>query len=69
MPFISSSELCSRIKAMYRKPLYLNNPFQKYTRCPQFLQKVKSTNAVLSKHALYGKQMGHQVASFFDSLL
>ena len=29
MPFISSSELkvCSRIKALYRKTLYLNNPF------------------------------------------
>ena len=27
MPFISSSELCSRIKAVYRKTLYLNNPF------------------------------------------
>ena len=28
MPFISSSELCSRIKALYRKTLHLNNPFQ-----------------------------------------
>ena len=27
MPFISSSELCSRIKALYRKTWYLNNPF------------------------------------------
>ena len=27
MPFISSSELCSRIKALYRKTLHLNNPF------------------------------------------
>ena len=29
MPFISSSELCSRIKALSRKTWYLNNPFQK----------------------------------------
>ena len=27
MPFISSSELCSSIKALYRKTWYLNNPF------------------------------------------
>ena len=27
MPFISSSELCSRIQALYRKTLHLNNPF------------------------------------------
>ena len=27
MLFISSSELCSRIKALYRKTWYLNNPF------------------------------------------
>ena len=27
MPFISSSELCSRIKALFSKTLYLNNPF------------------------------------------
>ena len=27
MPFISSSELCSSIKAQYRKTWYLNNPF------------------------------------------
>ena len=27
MPFILSSELCSRIKALYRKTWYLNNPF------------------------------------------
>ena len=34
MPFISSSELCSRIKALYRKTWYLNNPFQNiYTYC------------------------------------
>ena len=26
MPFISSSELCSRIKALYRKTWYLNSP-------------------------------------------
>ena len=30
MPFISSSELCSRIKALYRKTLHLNNPFHKF---------------------------------------
>ena len=29
MPFILSSELCSRIKALYRKTWYLKNPFQK----------------------------------------
>ena len=28
MPFISSSELCSRIQALHRKILHLNNPFQ-----------------------------------------
>ena len=27
MPFISSGELCSRIKALYRKTLHLNNSF------------------------------------------
>ena len=31
MPFISSSELCSRIKALYRKTLYLNNPFLSFS--------------------------------------
>ena len=30
MPFISPSELCSRIKALYRKTWYLNNPFLIY---------------------------------------
>ena len=29
MPFISSNELFSRIKALYRETLHLSNPFQK----------------------------------------
>ena len=33
MPFISSSELCSRIKALYRKTWYLNNPFHTVINC------------------------------------
>ena len=47
MPFISSSELCSRIKALYRKTLYLNNPFLKSfaksneARCMEKCKRVK----------------------------
>ena len=38
MPFFSSSELCSRIKALYRKTWYLNNPFPRFKakRCTEF---------------------------------
>ena len=34
MPFITSSELFSRIKALYRKTWYLNNPFQSFYFTP-----------------------------------
>ena len=43
MPFISSSELCSRIKALYRKTLYLNNHFQSLIAGEPFHLKASKT--------------------------
>ena len=55
MPFISSSELCSRIKALYRKTWYLNNPFLHIIMVESWYDKIKQNLGDILVDAFNGK--------------
>ena len=59
MTFISSSQLCSRIKALYRKTLYLNNPFLSFSHYILFW---------ISSKGHFNKLCQHQSVSVFVML-